>query len=68
MKDEQYLLKHQIGGQMNLEFDEFAIHGKLIKRGIPISSYLELDSKKYTKFKMSDFSDKNLGKMKDTMN
>ena len=34
MKDEQSLVKRQIEGPMNLEFDEFAVHGKLMKRGI----------------------------------
>ena len=34
MKDEQYSVKHQIEGQMNSEFNEFAIHGKLMKREI----------------------------------
>ena len=31
------------------------------------SSDLELESKRYTIFKISDFSDENLGKMKNTM-
>ena len=34
MKDEQSLVKRQIEGQMNSEFDEFSIYGKLMKRGI----------------------------------
>ena len=34
MKDEQSLVKGQIGGQMKSEFDEFAIHGKMMKREI----------------------------------
>ena len=34
----------------------------------PKSSDLELESKRYPIFKINDFSDENLGKMKNTMN
>ena len=34
MKSEQSLVKRQIGGSNEMEFDEFDIHRKLMKRGI----------------------------------
>ena len=58
MKDEQSLSNVKLKGQMNLEFDEFAIHGKLMKIGIQrnqnqvIWNYNQRDI-----FKISNFSD-----------
>ena len=50
----------KLKGQMNLEFDEFAIHGKLMKgeeSNETKSSDLELYSERYPIFKISEILD-----------
>ena len=60
----------KLEGQMNSEFDEFAIHGKLKKRGIPWNQNQVIwnYNKRDTIFKISNFSNWKLGKMKNTKN
>ena len=69
MKDEKSSVK--LMGQMNLEFDEFAIHGKLMK--IEIQRNQNQVIWNYNKrdilfSKLASFCTKNYEKMKNTMN